>query len=510
MLLQLLAALVLACATLLLYAYFSYTYWTRRGIPQLPNARFPLGHVWRAITFQRSFGQVCCDLYSGVPTTKPLAGAYFFTKPAAVVRDPDLIKKMLVKDFQHFHDRGLYINEDVDPLTGHLFLLPGERWRLLRNKLSPTFTSGNMKMMFPTMEKCGRELLEVLGSAGEVEFRDVLARYSTDVIASCAFGVEAHCLQHPDGEFRYWGKRLLNPTTGEMLTKTFCDMFPAIANIFRIRSVPADVDNYFTSLVKNTMHDRDTHGTSRADFTHLLMQLRGNESANEKCSQKQSDAKDVKLGLGQLAAQCVVFFVAGFETSATTMGFALHELAWNQDIQRKLQQEVDDTLKESGGQLTYDGVMSMTYLDKVISETLRKYPPVPLLNREVTQPYSVPGTNWTLEKGVAVFFPVMAMQYDPQYFPHPERFDPERFSEEEKSKRPSCVYLPFGDGPRACIGMRFGIMQTKIGLVSLLSQLNIEPRAGTVRELTMNPRSFILNPVSGIQLRYTARAKQNK
>ncbi|XP_047000617.1 cytochrome P450 6k1-like [Schistocerca americana] len=220
--------------------------------------------------------------------------------------------------------------------------------------------------------------------------------------------------------------------------------------------------------------------------------------------------KDVKLGLGQLAAQCVVFFVAGFETPATTMGIALHELAWNQDIQRKLQQEVDDTLKESGGQLTYDGVMSVTYLDKVISETLRKYPPVPLLNREVTQPYSVPGTDWTLEKGVAVFFPVMAMQYDPQYFPHPERFDPERFSEEEKSKRPSCVYLPFGDGPRACIGMRFGIMQTKIGLVSPLSQLNIEPRAGMGKELTMNPRSFILNPVSGIQLRYTARAKQNK
>nr|AVL92860.1 CYP450 [Locusta migratoria] len=506
--LQLAVAVSLLCASLALYAYWSYTYWTRRGVPQMPNARFPLGHVWRAILFQRSFGEVCCDLYSGVPTSEPLAGAYFFTKPAVVVRDPGLIRKMLVKDFEHFHDRGLYINEQVDPLTGHLFLLPGERWRLLRNKLSPTFTSGNMKMMFPTMAQCGRELLSVMGAAGEEEFRDLLARYSTDIIASCAFGLEADCLHQPDGEFRYWGKRMLNPTTAERLTKTFCDMFPAVANAFRIRTIPADVDNYFTSLVKNTMHHRDTQGVTRADFIHLLMQLRGNES-DETHNQQQAETKDVKLGLGQLAAQCVVFFVAGFETSATTMGFALHELAWNPDIQGRLQQEVDRTLESSGGQLTYDGIMSMTYLDQVISETVRKYPPVPLLNREVTRPYQVPGTGWRLDRGVAVFFPVMALHHDPHYFPQPQRFDPERFSEEQRASKPAGVYLPFGDGPRACIGMRFGIMQTKIGLVSLLSRFNFEPRSGAVKELTMNPRSFILNPVSGIQLRYSTRAKHN-
>ncbi|XP_047000616.1 probable cytochrome P450 6a14 [Schistocerca americana] len=501
--LQLLAALVAACAAVALYAYYCWSYWPRRGIPYIPGAPFPFGHAWRAMLFQRYFGDICCDLYSAVPPSEPMVGIYMFTQPGIVVKDPELIKSMLVKDFQHFHDRGLYVNEDVDPLTGHLVFMAGERWRLLRNRLTPTFTSGKMKMMFPTLEKCARELVEVMGAGSrDVEFFDLLARYGTDVIASCAFGLETHSLQNPDQEFRKWARRLFVPTPARGLIGTFCNIFPSIANTFRIHTISPDVDEYFTTLVKDAIEYRDSHGVSRADFLQLLMNLRDDQSTD-----KTPGSKDIKLTLGQLTAQCAVFLLAGFETSSTTMSLALHELAFHQDIQKKLQQEIDEALQKSGGQLTYDNVMNMPYLDKVVSETLRKYPPLPMLNRAVTQEYTVPDRQWVLEKGTMVLIPVMAVHNDPQHYPDPQRFDPERFSEEEKSKRHPFAYLPFGDGPRVCIGMRFGLMQTKMGLASLLSHYSVEPCDRTVRKLEWTKRSLLLNPVSGIWLRYTSRGK---
>jgi cytochrome P450 family 6 len=86
------------------------------------------------------------------------------------------------------------------------------------------------------------------------------------------------------------------------------------------------------------------------------------------------------------------------------------------------------------------------------SETLRKYPPIPVINRKCTKTCKIPDTDIVLEKGIPTVIPVLALHHDPKYYPEPERFDPERFSEEEKSKRHHYVYLPFGEGPRICIG----------------------------------------------------------
>jgi cytochrome P450 len=86
------------------------------------------------------------------------------------------------------------------------------------------------------------------------------------------------------------------------------------------------------------------------------------------------------------------------------------------------------------------------------TETLRKYPPVPLLTRECTKKYTIPGTNVTVEEGMSVVIPVVGIHKDPKYYPDPERFDPSRFSDEVKRKRHHFAYLPFGEGPRICIG----------------------------------------------------------
>jgi cytochrome P450 family 6 len=104
-------------------------------------------------------------------------------------------------------------------------------------------------------------------------------------------------------------------------------------------------------------------------------------------------------------------------------------------------------------QTQYMKLQSVTsYMCPCLTETLRKYPPVPVVTRECTKTIKLRGTDVTVEKGVHVLLPIMALHRDPKYYPDPERFDPERFSEAEKKKRPQFSYIPFGEGPRLCIG----------------------------------------------------------
>jgi len=111
----------------------------------------------------------------------------------------------------------------------------------------------------------------------------------------------------------------------------------------------------------------------------------------------------------------------------------------------------------------------------------------------------------TIEKGTQVIIPVEALQHDPQYFPEPDKFDPERFSEETKSGRHHYVYLPFGEGPRICIGMRFGLMQTKVGLISVLANYEVSACEKTSIPLKKDPKMFINTPAAGIWLQITSR-----
>ncbi|XP_049762222.1 cytochrome P450 6k1-like [Schistocerca cancellata] len=108
-------------------------------------------------------------------------------------------------------------------------------------------------------------------------------------------------------------------------------------------------------------------------------------------------------------------------------------------------------------------------MGEVAEESLRKYPPAPVLNRECNQDYKIPDSDVVLEKGTPIVLSVLGLHHDPTHFPDPDRFDPERFSEESKAKCHPYVYLPFGEGPRICIGMRMGLLQTNVGLVNILS-----------------------------------------
>ncbi|PNF15724.1 Cytochrome P450 6k1 [Cryptotermes secundus] len=503
-------------ATLYVYFKISYSYWETRGVPTLkPTA--PFGNFAHSIKSGNNPEYETVELYKALEGHK-VGGLYRFTYPSLLIRDTDIIKNILVKDFAHFFSRGLQVDEESEPLDGHLFALSGTKWRNLRVKLTPVFTSGKIKTMFGTVVDCGRELQECLQESARngrpVEIKEFLARYSTDIISSCAFGIKSNCLRNPHAEFRSWGKKIFEPHLRQRITSFLNLLFPALVPALKLSLIPKDVSNYFRRMVKQTVEFRQSNNVVANDFLQLMMKMKNKtlgaaEGEDVQLLQKQTHALEnnepFEVTMDVIAAQAFVFFVAGFETSSTTMAFCLYELALNPGIQERLQAEIDSVSEQHGGNITYDSILDMQYLDKVVNETLRKYPPVVLITRECTKTIKLSGTDVTVEKGVQVLLPILALHRDPKYYPDPERFDPERFSEEERKKRPQFSYIPFGEGPRLCIGMRFAMMQVKVGLINVLSKFEVQASDKTPPIAEIDTRAVIMTPKGGMWLNLVKR-----
>jgi cytochrome P450 family 6 len=274
-----------ACLLAVAYVYFkmSVSYWQKRKVPYI-EPTFPFGNFGDLIRMRKSVGHVFADLYKKLDGEK-YGGTYMFSNPGFIFRDPDIIKDVLVKDFTSFHDRSIFTDEELEPLSGHLFVLSGSRWRNLRNKLTPTFTSGKMKMMFCTLVDCGHELGSILhGSACKqetIELKDILARYSTDVISSCAFGIESNSLKNPDTEFRQWGRKIFQPTVRAATIGILSILSPSSISMLKLTVLDPDVSKYFRKMVQETVDYRERNNVARNDFMQLLIQIKNKGRVEE-------------------------------------------------------------------------------------------------------------------------------------------------------------------------------------------------------------------------------------
>lgn len=493
------SAAAILLGALYLYLNVAFSYWKQRNIPYL-KPKFPFGNLGDLLTRQKSMGGAYADIYRNMNGMN-FGGVFLAHRPQFIIKAPDMIKKCLLKDFDYFHDHGFVFDEKIDPLTGNLFMLNGQKWKHLRTVLSPTFSSGKIKNMFRILVECGQGMKDFMDEHAErndiVEMKDIVARFTTDVIASCAFGIQCNCLKHPDAEFRQWGRRIVEPSLMDRIVGMLYTLVPSIPIFLMLPLTPRSVSAFFRKVVKETIEFRKKNKVKRDDFMQLLIDLKDQKQCYE--------ANEPDSTMDEITAQVIVFFTGGFETTSATMSFCLYELAKNKDVRVRLGSEIDAVLSQHGGKITYEAVNEMNYLDRVVSETLRKYPPVTFLTRKCNEDYRIPGTDLVLEKGVQVVIPVLGLHQDPEYFPDPEKFLPERFTEQNKSQRPNYVYLPFGEGPRVCIGRRFALMQVKVGLISLLSEYEFQLCEETSESLTIDPTKFIMAPIEGVWLRVSHR-----
>ena len=431
--------LVTLTAAWLLYKR-TYYYWKDLGVPQF-SFTFPHGNS-KGLGKDFHLSQFLVEYYQKTKKIgSKFSGIYTFNRPVLLVADLDLAKAILVKDFTIFPNRGVYYNEKDDPISAHLFSLEDDPWRNLRQKLSPTFTSGKLKSMFGIISDICDKLIKVVDkqveATGQLEAKDTLARFTTDVIGSSAFGIDCNSLEDKDSKFYEIGTKLF-VAPAPMWQRLMKTTFKNVSRKLRIKAIPEDVSDFYMGMTKETVEYREKNPhENRQDFMNMLVQMK---KANQ-------------VTVEQIAAQSFVFFLAGYDTSSTTMSNCVFELSVNEDVQEKARQSVKAVLAQHGS-LTYDAIADMDYLEQCVEETLRKYPVVSTLQRTPVKEYKIPNTNITIPKGQTVFIPVHAIHWDEDIYPEPEKFIPERFTSEEKANRHQFAYIPFGEGPRICIGMR--------------------------------------------------------
>lgn len=368
--LLLFVALLIICLSY--YIYHVYTYWKRLGVAYV-SPSFPFGNFGKTFLKKTSIGELLQEFYRTV--NEPFFGLYSMFNPTLIVCDPQLIRSVLVKDFQHFTDRGFYMDEERDPLTGNLFSFGGKKWKQWREKLTPAFTSGKIKAMFPSIVECGGSLeshiVKLAGKKSSVEIRELLACFTTNTIASTAFGLKIDCIGDPNTPFRKYGRKFfsLDIKNGfRIMAQTVC---PTLLKVLKIKAMDQDVEDFFIDSVKQTLSYRENNNINRADFFQLLVQLRNTgfihrDEAHSWETKIVKNENEKALTLNEVAANSFIFFVAGFETSSSTMAYCLHELANNHDLQRRVHREIDEVMKKYNDEITYDSMMDLKFLESCI------------------------------------------------------------------------------------------------------------------------------------------------
>ncbi|XP_025207717.1 probable cytochrome P450 6a13 [Melanaphis sacchari] len=434
-------------------------------------------------------------------TGRRYAGLFQMRTPYLMIRDPELINDVLIRDFSFFADRGVFSDFTVNPLSNNLLFMRNPQWKIMRHKITPAFTPGKFKIMCDRIKECADILIknideELREKNNEIEIRNIVRKYSIDVLGTCIFGFDLNVISDDECKFRKYGKLIFTPSLKTLFGQVCLMITPTLLKILKLKDHPKKVTDFFYKSLKDSMMYREENKIIKNDFTQVLMKARNDLVLNTSLPDQD------RFTESQIIANAFGMFVAGFDTVSATVGYCLYQLALNNSIQDKVRKEIQLKLSKHNGQINYEFLMDLNYLDMVAAETLRMYPSVVVLFRRATKTYKIPNDSLIIEKGQQIVIPIYALHYDVQYYTDPEKFIPERFSTEEEAKRPNGVYLPFGDGPRMCIGKRFAEIELKLALVEILTKFEVFPCEKTEIPLTFANNIFTMIPKNGIWLKF--------
>ncbi|XP_055011716.1 thromboxane-A synthase [Boleophthalmus pectinirostris] len=496
----------------------------------------PLPFLGNIFLFREGFFNSLTDL---ITTHGRVCGYYLGRRPVVVIADPDMLKEVLVRDFGNFPNRNTF-RFATKPMSDCLLLLKNEEWKRVRSILTPSFSTAKMKEMVPLINTATNALMDNLNVYAEsneaFDIHKCFGCFTMDVIASVAFGTQVDSQNTPDDPFVRHAQLFFSFSFFRPI------MFFLIAFPFILRPFASIIPNkrrdqmnhFFINTIRKIIIQREEQPPEqrRRDFLQLMLDARsrGDESVSlehfdtgvhsddpqtsaslnkdsnsnrslspqeqlQRRSQRKTMSEDEVIG------QAFVFLLAGYETSSNTLAFTCYLLALHPECQHKLQEEIDHfyTRHESPD---YTNVQELKYLDMVISEALRMYPPGFRFARDIERDSVVNGQR--LPKGAWLEIPAGFLHHDPEHWPEPEKFIPERFTPEAKAARHPFVYLPFGAGPRNCVGMRLAQLEMKIALVNLFHRFTIVTCDETKVPLELKSSST-LGPKNGIYVKIIKR-----
>ncbi|CAH1117829.1 unnamed protein product [Phaedon cochleariae] len=481
--------LLLCIVLLLLYKYLTrnFNYWQKRAVPF--HKPIPLfGNFADVMLWKTSPYEWLKKQYDS--TTHPVLGIYILDDPYLVINDPDLIHCILVKNFSNFSDRQIAAPVHDKCVANLLFFQKGPEWKERRRKLSPIFSTGKIKSMLPTLNECARDLLEYLTrQTGDVEAKEMIARFSTVIVAKYFFGSDVDAFKG-DPDFRKYGREIFKYDWRNAVVQSIFLFKPKWVDIFKLRFVKPHAEKFFRKVFLDAMDLRRQNLVEVGDLVDLL---------NEMVSKRECFG-DEGIGHEKILSPALQMYMAGYETTSSAVSFTLLELGVDMGIQNRLRKEIKDTIEKYNG-VTFEAVREMEYLDMCLRESLRKYPPLGFVDRICNLDFKVPGMDLVIEKGICVMVPIFGLCRDENYFPEPDKFIPERFSKEGRSDNKN-VWLPFGKGPRYCIGDRFGIMMSKLALIHILKNFEVQLSINTVYPVVFDPKSWLTHPKGGLPLRF--------
>nr|XP_061792471.1 cytochrome P450 3A30-like isoform X2 [Nerophis lumbriciformis] len=459
--------LALLITLLVIYGYWNYNTFKKLGIPG-PKPVFFFGNMLNYRKGFIHFDMECSKKYGKI------WGIFDGRSPVLCTMDTAIIKTVLIKEcYSVFTNRRNFrLN---GPLYDAVSIAEDEDWKRIRSILSPSFTSGRLKEMFVIMKHHSANLVSSMKKASDrnqaLDLKEFFGPYSMDVITSTAFSVDIDSINNSADPFVTNIKKMLKFDLFNVLFLIIV-FFPALGPIFEkmeFSFFPAAVFDFFYSSLQKIKSNRESSGKGvqcsvwgnrdRVDFLQLMID-----------SQKNAE-QDKKKGLSdhEILSQAMIFIFAGYETSSSSLSFLAHNLATNPHVMKKLQDEVDTTFPNKAP-VQYQELMDMEYLDMVINESLRLYPIVQRLERVAKASIEVNGV--VIPKGMTVVVPTWPLHRNDDLWPEPEKFKPERFSKENKDSIDPYAYLPFGAGPRNCIGMRFAMVSMKLAIVEILQRYN--------------------------------------
>ncbi|KAM7427258.1 Thromboxane-A synthase [Porites harrisoni] len=487
----------LLCALILLYWYAvaPFSFFKKLGIPGPAPWPF-VGNVPEMSKKPKQlFDKEVTEKYGRV------CGYYLGRSPAYLISDLDLLKQITVKEFSKFTNRPLGpLSASTGVQSKVLLQAQDEDWKRIRGTITPTFSAHKLKQVAPLVNKscetlC-KKLEKIVESGDKANMWRVYGKFTMEVILSTAFGVQRDVQTDQDEPYTPNAALLFRqPAVSISLM-----IFPFLRPLFKIfgtlligsgATEQAKAAQFMINTARNVIELREQTGMSQIERKDLLELML-------KAEIKDSEGKQVsKLSEDEVVAQSFVFLLAGYETTSNTLSYVTYCLALNPEVQEKLIKEIDDAVGDNETP-DYNVVQNLEYLDMVICEALRLYPPAPRFGRLCNESCTLNGVKFV--KGSIVLVPVYHIHRDPEYWPDPEKFDPERFSKEAKQKRNPYCFLPFGTGPRSCIGMRFALMEAKIALVYLLKRFRFQRSADTEVPLQLEA-PITMSPKNGIYVK---------
>ncbi|XP_034098477.1 probable cytochrome P450 309a1 [Drosophila albomicans] len=470
----LLAFVHIAFAVVYLYLTWHHKYWDKRGLVTAKPLTL-LGSYPGLFGGTSNFIKDLSRIYNKYKGKQRAVGVFLTRQPQILVLDASLAHEVLVDKFSDFRDTvtSSYVthSQDYDKYVArNPFFSAGDVWKKRRTEGGAELTANKLKQAFAIWEQSGESLLDYMQryikeKDNVIETRDLCYRYTAHAMGDFIWGIDSGSLSGGVNEISQ-----LQQTSSAWAFNAFQNMrkfnrtpiAPIIRRLLRMRFFTQEQDDFYLQLTRDAAQLRQAgNGAARNDYLAHLLQLQEQKGAS----------------IDDMVGHALTLLMDGYETSAAVLYHLLYTLGEYQEPQSKLRAEILNALAADKN-ITYEQLNALPYLDQCVNESMRMTSAIGFFIKICTRPTTIDlgeGKTVNVKPGITVAIPTYQIHHDERYYPDPMAFKPERFDNgaaSEFNKR-GCL-LPFGDGPRICLGMRVGLLSVKMAVLRILSQYKVE------------------------------------